>query len=34
MRLHRVVPAAWVQDPAAERKKLIDAARDATEVSA
>jgi hypothetical protein len=33
MRLYRVVPAAWVQDPAAERKRLIDAARGATEVS-
>jgi primosomal replication protein N'' len=34
MRLHRVVSAAWVQDPAAERERLLDAARGATEAQA
>jgi hypothetical protein len=31
MRLHRVVSAAWVQDPNAERQRLIEAARSAME---
>jgi primosomal replication protein N'' len=31
MRLHRVVSAAWVQDPAAERERLIEAAHGAME---
>lgn len=32
MQLHRAVSAAWVQDPAAERQRLIEAARRAMEV--
>ena len=34
MRLHRVVSAAWVQDPAAERERLLQAARGAMEAQA
>ena len=34
MRLHRVVSAAWVQDPAAERQRLIEAVRSAMEMPA
>ncbi|WP_088346496.1 MULTISPECIES: AAA domain-containing protein [Rhodomicrobium] len=34
MRLHRVVSAAWVQDPAGERERLLQAAREATEAQA
>jgi hypothetical protein len=34
MRLHRVVSSAWVQDPAAERQRLIEAARGAMEAQA